>query len=117
MRPLSGTILADDMIMLRPDRMPIAGPGPAEGPIVNLLPVQDPYLMGYKVRARYLDERWRDFVFDRSGNATSSIRVDGRVAGVWDSQAGDPPLVKVLLFEPMPGGVHRLIVERAQALG
>ena len=37
-------------------------------PIVNLLPVLDPYLMGYKDRARYLDGRDRDFCFDRSGN-------------------------------------------------
>ena len=33
----------------------------------------DPYLMGYKDRERYLDPRFKDFVFDRSGNVTNTI--------------------------------------------
>jgi len=51
---------------------------------VNLLPVLDPYIMGYKDRKRYLDHKYYDFVFDFNGNATSTILLDGRVVGVWD---------------------------------
>ena len=41
--------------------------------------------MGYKERARYLDPDVTDYVFDADGNATSTILVDGRAAGVWDA--------------------------------
>ncbi len=39
-----------------------------------------------------------DLVFDRSGNSTSTILVDGRVAGVWDFSEGPPPAVKLFLL-------------------
>lgn len=86
-------------------------------PVVNLLPVQDPYIMGYKGRARYLDERHRDLVFDRFGNGTSAILVSGRVAGVWDAEDGPEPTVKLFLFHPANRDVREAIDDCARALG
>jgi Winged helix DNA-binding domain len=51
---------------------------------VSLLAALDPYTMGFRRRARLLNPDRQDFVYDRSGNATSVALVDGRVAGVWD---------------------------------
>ncbi len=66
-------------------------------PVVNLLPTLDPYVMGYKERARYLDPEHKNHVFDWAGNATSTILVDGRVTGIWDFQE-DQAVVKLFLF-------------------
>ena len=51
---------------------------------VSLLATLDPYTMGFRRRARLLNPDRQDFVYDRSGNATSVVLVDGRIAGVWD---------------------------------
>jgi hypothetical protein len=88
-------LLESDAARARQDEIP-------SNPIVNLLPSLDPYLMGYKERARYLDETSYDYVFDRSGNATSTILVNGRVVGVWDLEQRPEdttePVVKLFYF-------------------
>jgi hypothetical protein len=105
--------LAARLVCLRSDvpRMEQAVPG--DDPVVNLLPPLDPYLMGYQERSRYLDPDDRPYVFDRSGNATSTILVDGRVAGVWDSEEGNPPALKLYPLRTLGRGAW----ERVQAEG
>jgi len=77
---------------------------------VNLLPSLDPYLMGYKDRERYLDSEYYDSVFDRSGNATSTILLNGKVIGVWDVTEEPEPTIKFLLFHDVEkavlSGIH-----------
>jgi hypothetical protein len=85
-----------------------------EEPEINILPALDPYLMGYKIRTRYLESSHTNRIFDRSGNATSTILVDGRVVGVWDS---DEIRVKIFIFEDVNGDVLREIRLQAAALG
>jgi hypothetical protein len=84
---------------------------------VNLLPFLDPYVMGYVERHRYLDEKNKDLVFDRSGNATSTILVDGRVVGVWDYQEDGEGTIKLLVFCPVAADLRHRICEHAQRLG
>jgi hypothetical protein len=86
-------------------------------PQVTLLPGLDPYLMGYKDRNRYLDKRYNDYVFDRSGNGAASIMVDGNVAGVWDFEEKPKPLVKIYLFKKVIKDVKSEIRNRAQEIG
>lgn len=50
---------------------------------VRLLPCLDGYIMGYKERSRFLEPAHNDHVFDRSGNAYSTVWADGRVIGIW----------------------------------
>lgn len=85
--------------------------------VVNFLPSLDPYLMGYKNRERYLDPEHRDNVFDRSGNATSTILLDGKVVGVWDISEKPTPLVKFLLFEKVKNTVLKDIRSIAKGIG
>jgi len=87
------------------------------GPVVNLLPPLDPYLMGYRERARTIDEAVYGRVFDRSGNATSVILISGRVAGVWDFEQRDRPVVKLFLFSALPRGVLDRVFVQAQRVG
>ncbi|MGD9099407.1 MAG: winged helix DNA-binding domain-containing protein [Anaerolineae bacterium] len=106
-----------NLTMLRSDEALIRASTPPGKPTVNLLPCLDPYLMGYKERARYLDQEHYDRTFDRSGNATSTILVDGRVAGVWDFEDGKRPLVKLFLFKKIAQDALDRVLAQAQSLG
>jgi hypothetical protein len=85
--------------------------------VVNLLPALDSYIMGYKERERFLSYQHYDKVFDRSGNATSTILLDGKVVGVWDFTADKKPFVKILLFEQVENSVLTEIYSKAQKIG
>jgi len=104
-------------VMLAEDRAALEHFRPSGQPVVNLLPALDPYLMGYKERERYLDHQHYNLVFDRSGNATSTILVNGRVAGVWDFSDKLGPTVKLFMFYSPEKQVLRIVESRAQAIG
>ena len=105
---LKGTCL-----MLAADKADLERFEPSGQPVVNLLPALDPYLMGYKERERYLDYNYYEMVFDRSGNATSTILLDGRVIGVWDFNQGPKPTVKVFLLHKLEKRLLRIVESHA----
>ena len=104
-------------VMLAADRAALERFEPSGRPAVNLLPALDPYLMGYKERERYLDHKYYEMVFDRSGNGTSTIVVNGRIVGVWDFSEDPEPTVKVFLFHKLEKRLLRLVESRARAMG
>src|SRR6185369_16035539 len=55
---------------------------------VKLLSTWDAYLMAYKGtnRTRYLPREYYNHVYDRSGNATTVVFINGSVGGIWDLQ-------------------------------
>ena len=74
-------------VVLADEAGPLAatGRGAAEG--VRLPPVWDTYLMGYAKghgRRRLVGPGDYERVYDRAGNATSVLLVDGMAAGVWE---------------------------------
>ena len=85
--------------------------------VVNLLPCQDPYIMGFKDRERYLDEENYFNVFDRSGNGAATILVEGRVEGVWDIEEKPDPMVKIHLFRKCPAGIIKTVRSEADRTG
>jgi hypothetical protein len=91
--------LDDTFIVLKSDEKHLNNTKTHDMHTVNLLPNLDPYLMGYKDRERYLSPEHREYVFDRGGNATSTILLDGKVVGVWDFQEDEKPVVKLHFFE------------------
>ena len=104
-------------VMLAADVAAMEDFRPSEQPVVNLLPPLDPYLQGYKERERYLDNQHYNLVFDRSGNSTSTILVEGRVAGVWDFSDKPWPTVKIFMFHDLEKKVLRVVESRARAIG
>ncbi len=90
---------------------------PQKTPIINLLANLDPYLMGYKNRKRFIHDAIYDFVFDRSGNATTTILLDGIVIGIWDFQSKPDPIVKILLFESQTKEILNDIKKQAKLIG
>jgi hypothetical protein len=68
---------------------------------IRLLPIWDGYMVAYRDRARYVDARRYNYIYDKSGNATSTILLNGKAGGVWDFEQSKTALtVKALLFEP-----------------
>lgn len=84
---------------------------------VNLLPTLDPYLMGYKQRNRYLNYDLYDKIFDRSGNAASTVLIDGKIAGIWDLSGDAEAQLKLFLFEEVSDEMWQQICARAQEMG
>jgi hypothetical protein len=109
--------IGEGFFMLQTDMKQVEAVKPPREPVINLLPILDPYLMGYKQRERYLDQEHYDLVFDRSGNATSTILVDGKVVGVWDFEEDKEPLVKIFLFQELGRSLRDGIYAEAERLG
>ncbi|HMK47060.1 MAG TPA: winged helix DNA-binding domain-containing protein [Methanocella sp.] len=83
---------------LKEDEQLLKGDYTVKDYTISLLPALDGYVMGYKERARYLDAKHYNYVFDRSGNAANTILRNGRIIGVWDTDMTQGPRVKVYLF-------------------
>lgn len=84
---------------------------------INFLPQLDPYLMGYKDRERYIEINNYEYVFDRSGNVTSAILLDGRIIGVWDVTEKPDPMVKVLFFSKIDENILDKAYKEAYRIG
>jgi hypothetical protein len=85
-----------------------------EKPVVNLLPAMDPYIMGYKERSRIIDGKFKNFLFDKNGNATSAIYLNGRAIGIWDI---DDAGIKLHLFGKTDEKVFSKIIYEAKKIG
>jgi winged helix DNA-binding protein len=88
---------------------------------VNLLPAWDPYTMGYaeSSRARFADPDVMPFLYDKGGNATSVILIDGTVAGLWDFTLSDRKIeIRIGLFEdPTPRALEGIEAEAGLVAG
>jgi hypothetical protein len=85
---------------------------------VNLLPCLDPYIMGYKKRDRYIEKKNHYYIFDRSGNAASSILLNGKIIGVWDfEETKESSAVKFFLFENSKKSILDAICYKAEQVG
>ena len=85
--------------------------------LVVLLPMLDPYIMGYKDRERYIDSEYYNHAFDRSGNATSTIILNGNIIGVWDAVEKPEPMIKLFLFKEINEEVNKILRIKANMLG
>ena len=86
-------------------------------PTLTMLPELDPYPMGYKDRERYINMNNYNYVFDKSGNITATILLDGVVIGVWDTENKKIPVVKLLLFQPLEQELHKKLYSQAEDVG
>ncbi|MFX0154911.1 MAG: winged helix DNA-binding domain-containing protein, partial [Candidatus Hodarchaeota archaeon] len=82
-----------------------------------LIPELDPYPMGYKDRERYIDSKNLNKLFDRSGNITSTIILDGIPIGVWDTEENPEPIVKFHLFHSIADQLLDGIYSKAEKIG
>lgn len=109
--------LEGNYIILSSDAQRLDRIKPLPAPVVNLLPTLDPYIMGHKERSRMIAKEDFPYVFDRSGNATSVILLDGKAGGIWDFEGGDEPCVKIFFFGAVSEGVRNQVCTTASSLG
>jgi len=110
--------IAEDYMIFKSDETKIESFIPLKESVVNLLPVLDPYIMGFKERQRFIDNKDYNNVFDFNGNATSTILLDGRVIGVWDVPQKKEALIKILLFpSKLNNNVLEQILLKAKEIG
>ena len=85
--------------------------------IINVLPGLDPYIMGYKNRERYVANNFYDYVFDSTGNGTTTILINGSVSGIWDFIEKQEPLIKIYIFKETKSKIMEAIKAECQKLG
>ena len=104
----------DDFVTLSSEIARLKSEKPLKKQVINLLPWLDPYIMGYKDRERYLDQEQYNMIFDRSGNATSTILHNGKIIGVWDIADNH---VKIFLFDKIKKDMLLEIQSKAKDIG
>jgi len=87
---------------------------PAKEPWLALLPTLDPTTMGWRDRAFYLDPAHTAYLFDRAGNAGTTIWVNGRVVGCWVQD--DEERVQLVVMEDLTAREQRMLDAEAQRL-
>lgn len=85
--------------------------------IVNILPGLDPYMMGYKNRERYVDYKYYEYIYDRSGNATTSIILNGYIIGIWDIVEKPASQIKIFLFDEFNDDIKHQIELECKNIG
>lgn len=84
---------------------------------VKALPLLDPYVQGYRNRARLVAPDRHEFVWDRGGNAAATVVRRGRIIGVWQVVTDPEPAVRFYLFDPEPNSVREATVSELAATG
>jgi hypothetical protein len=101
----TGWVLPDDTADLEA--------APSTEPWVALLPTLDPTTMGWRERAFYLDPAHTPYLFDRAGNAGTTIWVNGRIVGCWVQDVQEH--VELVVLEDLSKREQRLLdVEAAR---
>lgn len=98
--------------VLPDDTADLAVPAHAE-PWVALLPALDPTTMGWRDRAFYLDPEHTPYLFDRAGNAGTTVWMNGRIVGCW-VQDDDERVRPIPMEEVSRDARRRLDVEVAR---
>ncbi|MHB1134448.1 MAG: winged helix DNA-binding domain-containing protein [Chloroflexota bacterium] len=106
--------LGDDFLVLAAEEPGLAGWRPPEQPQAFLLPALDPYVMGYRDRARFLRSEYQTRVFDGAGNARPTVWLHGRIVGTWLNRAGTAP--RIDLLEPLEGAAAEAVRREEERL-
>ena len=106
-----------DYFIYQNELISIKSPSNESETIINILPSLDPYIMGYKSRERYVVNNFYDYVFDPTGNGTTTILINGSVVGIWDFIEKPEPLIKIYIFKETDAKIMEAIKAACQKLG
>jgi hypothetical protein len=115
--PVSIAGVESDYLMHAADLEELVWTGTPRSPSVAMLPALDPLLSGYARHAWFVDDRARSAVFDRNGNPTSVVLLDGSTVGVWDVLSEPDPTIVVSVFGDHAKGARAAIEQEAVGLG
>jgi hypothetical protein len=96
--------LKEKYFMLQADFNRLMRFHPSEKDSIVLLPYEDPYTKGYKVRERLIDKELEKTVY-RGGSVQPTIVLNGEIVGIWngDIESGRGP-IKLLFSERLERG-------------
>ncbi len=104
----------DGYLMLADDVQRLHEFVPLDAPCTFFLPGLDSFIMAYKDRRRFLAPEHRAKVFDRAGNAVSTVWSNGRVVGGWGQR--EDGSVTCGLFEPVSDEERAVLEGKRQQL-
>jgi len=106
-----------EYLMLKTDYEQFFKFKPLETRSISLLPYEDPYTKGYKVRDRLI-EREREKTVYVGGGVQPTILLDGKIIGTWNRniEQGRGP-IKLTFFLQPEKDVEREFVQKAKAIG
>ena len=106
-----------EFVIYKDDLKALDGSAKQNKDTVNFLSRLDPYVMGYKDRERYVNSDNYEYIFDRTGNATFTIILNGRVIGIWDVVEKPNPLIKLHLFKEIKEELMKKIEAQGKKIG
>jgi hypothetical protein len=101
-------LLARDRDALRRARRPKS---------VRLLPAFDPYVVGSRPRALFVDPAHESKIFRPQGWISPVVLVDGRAVGIWERGRGRRLEVRVEPFGRLSAAARNALAEEAERLG
>jgi hypothetical protein len=109
--------LKTDYVMLKTDYERFVKFKPLETCSVSLLPYEDPYTKGYKVRDRIIDEKLEKTVYV-GGGVQPTVLLNGKIVGAWNRniEGGKGP-IKLRFFCQPKKDVENVIIQKAKAIG
>ncbi len=85
-------------------------------PQISLLPYEDPFPKGYKLRRRFGSSKVADRAY-RGGSVAPTVTVNGRIVATWKFSAGNESTVfQIHTLEPIEREVSKIVVDRAKTL-
>jgi len=106
----------NDYLMLKSDYELLSKFRPSARHSVSLLPYEDPYTKGYKLRDRLVDPEWEKKAYI-GGGVEPSIIVGGEIAGIWDrtiEKSMGP--IQLTFFQRPDKEIERLATRKAKTI-
>ncbi|MFQ6073806.1 MAG: winged helix DNA-binding domain-containing protein [Candidatus Bathyarchaeia archaeon] len=109
--------LKESYLMLQADFNQLTRFHPPEEDSLVLLPYEDPYTKGYKVRERLIDKKLEKTAY-RGGGVQPTIVLNGEIVGIWnrDIESGRGP-VKLHFFQRVGEGLKKEAIQFGRAIG
>lgn len=91
---------------------------PLSQPVVNLLPAYDPYLLGYRTREFFVDDRFARRIHPGGGFLRPTVILDGMAIATWKLTSGQDRLeIIVESFERLDDVTMGALAGEVEALG
>jgi len=107
----------NDYFMLETDYEQFTKFKPLKTRSVSLLPYEDPYTKGYKIRDRLIDREYEKKAYV-GGGVQPTVLLNGKIAGTWNGniEEGKGP-IKLRFFQQPEKDVEKEVRQKAKALG
>lgn len=103
--------------MLRSDYEQLSKFRPSARHSVSLLPYEDPYTKGYKLRDRLVNPDWEKKAYV-GGGAEPTIIVEGKIVGIWNRTIeGNKEPIQLRFFQSLDKEIEHLATRKAKAVG